>query len=115
VLARLEEAFALADASPRSAERSQGMRTLRGGFPAQIAIFATRFPETLAWLAQKTACSRPETREVVAGAVAALRRTVISDVEASRLAASLEASAKPRRDADRVVHGTRKRGRRGHA
>jgi hypothetical protein len=115
VLARLEEAFVLADASPRSAERSQGMRTLRGGFPAQIAVFAARFPDTIAWLSQKAASKRPETREVVAGAVAALRRAVISDVEASRLSALLEASAKPRRDADRVVHGTRRRGRRGHA
>ena len=115
VLARLDEAFVLADASPRSAERSQGMRTLRGGFASQIAVFAARFPETLTWLSQKTACTRPETREVVAGAVAALRRTVISDVEASRLSALLEASAKPRRDADRVVQGTRKRGRRGRA
>jgi hypothetical protein len=111
LLARLDEAFVLADASPRSAERTQGMRTLRQGLPAQIAVFAARFPETLAWLEQKTASSRPETREVVAGAIRALRRTVLSDVEAGRLSALLEASGKPRRDADRVVQGTRKRGR----
>jgi hypothetical protein len=93
------------------------MRTLRGGFASQIAVFAARFPETLTWLSQKTACTRPETREVVAGAVDALRRTVISDVEASRLWAQLEASAKPRRDAStsEIMHGTRKRGRRGRA
>jgi hypothetical protein len=111
LLARLEEAFILADASPRSAERTQGMRTLRQGMPAQIVVFAARFPETLAWLEKKTASTRPETREIVAGAIRALRRTVLSDVEAGRLAALMEASAKPRRDADRVVHGTRKRGR----
>ena len=111
VIARLDEAFALADASPRSAERSQGMRTLRQGMPAQIATFAARFPETLAWLEKKTASARPETREVVAGAIRALRRVVLSDVEAGRLQALLDASGKPRRDADRVVHGTRRRGR----
>lgn len=111
LLARLDEAFVLADLSPRSAERSQGMRTLRGGMPAQIAIFAARFPATLAWLEKKAASTRPETREVVTGAIRALRRNVLSDVEAGRLAALLEASGKPRRDADRVVQGTRKRGR----
>ncbi len=111
VLARLEEAFALADASPRSAERTQGMRALRQGMSAQIPVFAARFPETLAWLSQKAASTRPETREVVAGAIRALRRSVISDVEAGRLSALLEASAKPPRDPTRVVQGTRKRGR----
>lgn len=111
VLARLEEAFTLADQSPRAAERSQGMRTLRQGLPHQIAAFAARYPETLAWLEAKTALQRPETREIVAAAVSLLRRAVISDADAQRLSAMLEASAKPRRDADKVVHGTRKRGR----
>src|SRR6185312_6938293 len=45
ILARLDEAFVLADRSPRSAERSQGMRTLRQGMPSQIVTFAARFPE----------------------------------------------------------------------
>jgi hypothetical protein len=111
VLARLEEAFMLADASPRSAERTQGMRTLRQGLPGQITVFAARYPEVLAWLEAKTASKRPETREVVAAAISALRRAVLSDLEAQRLSGLLAASGKPRRDADRVVHGTRKRGR----
>lgn len=111
VLARLDEAFVLADQSPRAAERSQGMRTLRQGLPAQIAVFAARYPEVLTWLEGKTASKRPETREVVAEAIRAMRRAVVSDVEAQRLSALLDASGKPRRDADRVVAGTRKRGR----
>lgn len=111
VLARLEEAFTLADASPRAAERTQGMRVLRQGLPQQIATFAARYPETIAWLESKTAMARPETREVVAGAISVMRRAVISDVEAQRLSGLLEASAKPRRDAAKVVQGTRKRGR----
>jgi hypothetical protein len=111
LLARLEEAFALADASPRAAERSQGMRLLRSGMPAQIAAFAARFPEVLAWLEGKTASTRPETREVVAGASAALRRAVVSDVESERLSALLAASGKPPRDPSRIVAGTRKRSR----
>lgn len=111
VMARLEEAFALADKSPRAAERSQGMRVLRQGMPAQIAILATRYREMLAWLESKTSSKRPETREVVTGAISALRRSVISDVDANRMTALMDASAKPRRDIDRVVAGTRKRGK----
>lgn len=111
VLARLDEGFTLADLSPRAAERAQGMRVLRQGLPDQIAVFAGRFRETLAWLEAKTKVTRPETREVVASAVRVMRRSVLSDVEALRFTALLEASAKPRRDADRVVHGTRQRGR----
>jgi hypothetical protein len=111
VLARLDEAFTLADDSPRAAERSQGMRVLRQALPAQIAAFAARYRETLAWLEAQTTKKRPETRAVVSTAIAALRRSVISDADAARLTALLEASAKPRRDADRVVHGTRRRGK----
>jgi hypothetical protein len=111
VLARLGEAFALADASPRAAERSQGMRLLRQAMPAQIAAFAARFPETLGWLEERTASKRPETREVVAGAIAALRRAVVSDVEAERLSALLAASGKPPRDPSRIVAGMRNRSR----
>jgi hypothetical protein len=111
VLARLEEAFTLADESPRAAERTQGMRALRQGLPQQIATFAARYPETIAWLEGKTSMARPETREIVASAISLMRRAVISDVEAQRLGGLLEASAKPRRDAAKVVHGTRKRGK----
>lgn len=111
VLARLDEAFRLADESPRAAERAQGMRTLRQGLPAQIGVFAARYPETLQWLERKTRSARPETREVVALSIAALRRAVVSDVEAERLSALLGASGKPPRDPSRIVDGTRKRGR----
>lgn len=111
VISRLDEAFELADASGRAAERSQGMRVLRQAMPAQIAAFAARFPEALRWLEAKTASTRPETREVVAGAIGAIRRAVVSDAEAARLSALLGASAKPLRDPSRLVHGTRKRGK----
>jgi len=112
VLARLREAFELGDTSPRAAERSQGVRTLRGELPAQIARVASRFPETIEWLTEAARAKRPETREVVAEAIRALRRaTKISDAAASRLNAALEASAPPPRDPSRIVQGTRKRSR----
>jgi hypothetical protein len=94
VLARLNEAFVLADLSPRAAERSQGLRLLRQELPAQIAMFAARFPETLDWLLARTGVKRPETREVA---------------DAARLSAALEHAAPPPRDLARIVQGTRKR------
>ena len=109
VLSRLDEAFELADASPRSAERSQGMRTLRQGMAGQIAVFAGRFPEVLGWLEKKAGAKRPETREVVANAIAKLRKGSLSDAGAAELSAALEKSAKPPRDPSRIVQGTRKR------
>jgi hypothetical protein len=109
VLARLDEAFALADTSPRAAERLQGVRTLRAGFPKQIVTFAARFPEALDWVERAAARSRPETREIVAEAIRLLRKSSLSDAEAKRLDGQLAASAKPPRDPSRIVGGTRKR------
>lgn len=111
VLARLDEAFHLADASPRAAERTQGMRVLRQGLSTQIAALCARYPEALGWLEGKLGSQRPETREILTAAISALRRTVLSDVDAQRLTDALIATAKPRRDAARVVQGTRKRGK----
>ncbi|WP_437511382.1 hypothetical protein [Sorangium sp. So ce1099] len=109
VVARLEEAFAMSDRSPRADERLQGLRLLRQGMPAQIATFAGRFPEVVRWLEEKTQVERPESRDVVAQAIAALRKGSFSDAETARLAAALTASAPPARYAARIVQGTRKR------
>src|SRR4030095_2019954 len=73
VLARFTDAFALADAAPRSADRSHGLRTLRRGLPDQVALAAGRWPETLEWMAERTAARHPETREMLSRAIAALR------------------------------------------
>ncbi|WP_437308996.1 hypothetical protein [Sorangium sp. So ce388] len=109
VVARLEEAFAMSDRSPRADERLQGLRLLRQGMPTQIATFAGRFPEVVRWLEEKTQVERPESRDVVAQAIAALRKGSFSDAETARLAAALTASAPPERYAARIVQGTRKR------
>ncbi|WP_437816597.1 hypothetical protein [Sorangium sp. So ce1078] len=109
VVARLEEAFAISDRSPRADERLQGLRLLRQGMPAQIATLAGRFPEVVRWLEEKTLVERPESRDVVAQAIAALRKGSFSDAETARLAAALSASAPPPRDPSRIVQGTRKR------
>jgi len=109
LIARLEEAFVLADLSPRAAERSQGLRSLREGMPGEMVIFAARFSEVLTWLGGKTAVQRPETRDVVTEIIAALRRSGLKNAEALRLFGALDASAKPPRDPSRIVQGTRKR------
>lgn len=114
ILERLTEAFVLADSSPRAQERSQGLRALRGGLPAQISIFAARFPEVFGWLERQTQAARPESREVVAGAIAALRKSSWPDSAAAALTAKLAASAPPPRDPSRIVAGTRKRGKGRH-
>lgn len=109
LLARLDEAFALADESPRAAERSQGLRSLREGLPVEVAVMAARFGEVIDWVAGKTSMQRPETREVVRNMIAALRKANLKDAEALRLLGALDATAKPPRNPDRIVEGTRKR------
>jgi hypothetical protein len=109
VLARLDEAFALADVSPRAAERLQGVRTLRRSMPAQIATIAARFPEAIAWLTERTRTERPESREVIEETIRALRKRSLALSDTDRLTAALTASAPPPRDPSRIVHGTRRR------
>lgn len=111
LVARLDEAFVLADASPRADERLQGLRLLRQRLPAQIAVFAARFPDVLRWLEARTTVERPESREVVAEAITALRKSGFSEAEAARLNASLTATAPTPRYLARIVQGTRKRSR----
>ncbi|WP_437534135.1 hypothetical protein WME79_08560 [Sorangium sp. So ce726] len=109
VVGRLEEAFVLSDRSPRADERLQGLRLLRQGMPAQIAAFAGRFPEVVRWIEEKTQAERPESRDVVADAIAALRKASFSVAEVDRLSAALSATAPQPRYAARIVQGTRKR------
>jgi hypothetical protein len=108
----LEAAFRLADEAPRAADRWQGVRVLRHGLPAQITAFVGRFSELYAWLMERAGATRPETREVLYATVDALGRAAFrrSDVDALRDA--LTKSGKPPRDPSRIVHGTRKRGKR---
>lgn len=109
LLARLDEAFVLADESPRAAERSQGLRSLREAMPTQVAVMAARFGEVIDWVERQTSKQRPETREVVRNMIAALRKANLKNAEASRLLGALDATAKPPRNPDRIVEGTRKR------
>ncbi len=112
LLALLEPAYRLADEAPRAADRWQGVRLLRSGLPAQITAFVTRFSELLAWVIARASATRPETREVLAATAEALTRASFRHSDVDTLRAALGKSAKPPRDPSRVVHGTRKRGKR---
>jgi hypothetical protein len=108
----LDAAFHLADAAPRAADRWQGVRVLRQGLPAQIAAFVGRFSELFAWLLERAAATRPETREVLEATAEALLRASFRRTDVEVLRAALAKSAKAPRDPSRIVHGTRKRSRR---
>jgi len=110
VLARFSEAFDLADASPRSADRSQGLRLLRASMPAEVARVAPRFGEIVDWVRERTSRERPESRQIVAEAISALRK-IVGEAEATRLRAAHDATRPLLYDESRVVHGTRKRSR----
>jgi hypothetical protein len=110
VLARFTEAFELADAAPRSSDRSQGLRVLRAGLPIQIAKVAPRFGEIVDWVRERTARERRETREVIAEAVSGLRK-IVGEAEATRLRAEIEKTRPHMYDENRIVHGTRNRSR----
>jgi hypothetical protein len=110
LLARFAEAFDLADEAPRSADRAQGVRVLRERMPAQIARAVVRFGELVDFVEERAARERPETREVVAQTIAALRK-VLGEAGADRLRETHASSAKPPRDPSRIVQGTRRRSR----
>ena len=110
LLALLDPAFRLADEASRAADRWQGVRTLRQGFPAQITAFVGRFGELFEWVLAHATVTRPETREVMEQTADALLRASFRKTDVETLRAALAKSAKPPRDPSRVVQGTRKRG-----
>src|SRR6185436_13402881 len=90
----LDPAFRLADEAPRAADRWQGVRVLRQGFPAQIAAFVARFSELFAWVLERAAATRPETREVVGLTADALARASFRKSDVDVLRGALARSAK---------------------
>ena len=109
ILALLDPAFELADNASRAADRWQGVRLLREGFPAQITAFVVRFNELFQWVLARAAATRPETREVLSQTTDALLRATVRKSDIDTLRDALAKSAKPPRDPSRIVKGTRKR------
>jgi len=110
ILARFTEAFDLADASSRADDRSQGVRLLRAGMPAQIARVAPRFGEIVGWVRERTTRERPESRQIIAEAISGLRK-IVGEAEATRLR-DAHLLTKPKLYSDhRIIHTTRRRSR----
>jgi hypothetical protein len=111
LLACIEAAFQMVIEAPRSAERSQGYRTLAESLPRQIATGAKRFVELSDWVAAKAETTdNPQARAILDAAINDLR-PLLGEADTDRLRHSLEGSAKPARDPSRIVQGTRKRSR----
>ncbi len=106
----LERAYRMADETSRSEERLQGVRELRIRLEGAIAALAMRYPGGLTWLEAALTAQRPETRAVLTASLDLLAKRGLRKVEVDRLRGLLAGSAKPLRDAARVVEGTRKRG-----
>ena len=122
----LDAAVTRTDRAARSEERSQGLRELRLRLPPAIAATAARFREGLSWLEERLVAAkadaeapralqrfmRPETRALWEESLRLLGKKKLGTADLERLYALGASSAKPRRDAARVVAGTRRRGSR---
>jgi hypothetical protein len=114
VLDRLEEAFALAANAERSAARYPGYKALVDALSSVPASVAARFgvpvfDRMVVW----SASQNPTLRDAVEANLAGSRLQGRFAPEIARVRAELARTAPVRRDADRVVRGTRGRGRRG--
>ena len=112
VVARLDDAFRMVEEAPRAHERTQGLRSLVHVLGVAQAAALVRFPrELLPWLTERAATKHPDLRRAIDDTLARFRdgghaATVVADVRRA-----LAASAPVRRDAARVVDGTRGRGK----
>lgn len=113
LIARLDEAFQLAEKAPRSHERSHGYRALvraLGDVPARIGKrFAS---QVLAWLEARAATRVPELRDALQQATAKLRKAGARAGDVQAVQQALDAAEPPRRDPRSYVGPTRKRSKR---
>jgi hypothetical protein len=113
VLARLEEAFALAEAASRADQRSQGYRLLLKWLAEAPARLMDRFPQpTLDWLEPKAATRDVALRAAMSELLDKARSRGHGVSALSKMEQALAASAPPRRDPKTYVGPTRKRGAR---
>lgn len=111
IVARLDEAFDLAENAPRSHERSQGYRALVRVLGRAPSVVGKRFAAEIAdWLTARAQTQVPELREALDDALKALREAGVraADLEAAEQA--LAASKPAPRDPRSYVGPTRSRG-----
>ena len=111
VIARLDEAFALAHDASRSDQRSQGYRTLLKTLPEASARVTDRFPDAMvAWLELRASTEHVELREAMGEVVTRVRAHGHAVGKLERFEELFAQSAPPRRDPKTYVGPTRKRG-----
>jgi hypothetical protein len=112
IVARLDEAFSLAEGAPRSHQRSQGFRTLVHALAEAAVPVLARFPDAgSAWLSSRATTKLPELREAIEAVLAKVRRAGRLDARVEEVARALDGSAPPRRDPTTYVGPTRGRGK----
>ncbi len=111
IIARLEEAFELAENAPRSHERSQGYRTLVRVLGRTPSIVGKRFAAEVAdWLTSRAETQVPELRDAIDAALKSLRQAGVRAGDLERAEQALEASKPAPRDPRSYVGPTRSRG-----
>lgn len=114
VVTRLDEAFQLADKAERSASRYPGYKALVDALSSAPGAVATRFGvPVFDAMVQWCTTKEPTLRDAITANLKSSRLEGRYAPEIARVRAALEASAPVRRDADRIVKGTRGRGKRG--
>jgi hypothetical protein len=108
---RLDEAIALAENAPRSAERSQGRRRLLEVVERALAPLVLRHRSLVPWLRGKLGTQQPEVRAAFEGLITRLPRAGAPLDVLEPLRAELDRSAPPRRDPTTFRGPTRGRGR----
>ena len=112
VLARLDEAYALAKNAPRSAARYPGFKALVDALGTTTATLATRFGvPVFDHLATWSNTQMKELRGAVETAIRSPKLTSRYAQEVKRVQAALDASVPPPRDPTLAVKGMRGRGK----
>ncbi|HEU4537032.1 MAG TPA: hypothetical protein VFS00_23080, partial [Polyangiaceae bacterium] len=111
---RLDEALALAEEAPRSAERSQGRRRLLEIIEQALVPLLLRHRQLGPWLQPKLGTQQPELRAAFEGLMQRLVRAGAPADLLDPLRAELDRTAPPRRDPTTFRGPTRGRGRKAH-
>lgn len=114
VLARLDDAFRLAEEAPRAHQRSHGYRVLLRVLGEAPSSMMARFPDAIAgWLTERAATKSPDLRESISRGIERARKAGHGEARVEGVARALEESAPKRRDPLTYVGPTRGRGRKG--
>lgn len=112
VLARMDEAFRLAEGAPRAHQRSQGYRVLVKVLGEAPAMVMSRFPDAVAaWLEERAATKSTDLRESIERGIERARKAGHGEAQVEGIARVLDESAPKRRDPLTYVGPTRGRGR----